>query len=318
MAEVKFVALPTKPSAKLSYTFEAPSATTNPVLVVFLNGIGLPQAPWQSVISHLKDLRHSQGRILPAFLTYDRFGQGQTTDRDPDDASAEDPSHGHDCLAAVEDLRQLLVWIIQENLGVSDVNSVNLVLVANSIGCALARLYSQKYPKTVAALLLLDSVLANSDFVSIFPDPDAPDFDPAQLQGLPAEIIRAVRAGARRVFHPDVGNKEGLSRRNLAELLPDSDGPLLKGPSGHGPFVTVVGHDFDTFAEESTQMGVPKPVTNTFINPFWHRYNEALVNITEAEYRKGPILAPNGSHFVQRDNPSFVAQELDELLEKVL
>lgn len=201
---------------------------------------------------------------------------------------------------------------------VSDVNSVNVILGANSIGCALARWYSREYPNTVAALLLLDSVLANSDFVSIFPDPDASDIDPIQLQGLPADMIRAVRAGARRVFHPDVGNKEGLSRPNLAHLLPDSDGPLLKGPAGHGPLVTVVGHDFDTFAEESTQMGVPKLVTNAFINPFWNRYNEALVNITESEYRQGPILAPKASHFVQRDNPSFVAQELDEILEKVL
>jgi pimeloyl-ACP methyl ester carboxylesterase len=318
MKESEFVALPTKPSAKLSYTFEAPEATPNPVLVVFLNGIGLPQSSWHPVISQITDLRRDKDRSLPAFLTYDRFGQGQTTDRDPNDAGAEDPSHGHDCQAAVQDLRQLLIWIIKEKLHVSDVNSVNVIIVANSIGCALARLYSQEYPKTVAALLLLDSVLANSDFVSIFPDPDASEFDANQLQGLPADMIRAVRAGARRVFHPDVGNKEGLSRRNLAQLLPYSDGPLLEGPAGHGPFVTVVGHDFDTFAEESTQMGVPKLVTNTFINPFWHRYNEALVNITESEYRKGPIFAPKASHFVQRDSPSFVAQELDELLEKVL
>ncbi|RAH86754.1 alpha/beta-hydrolase [Aspergillus japonicus CBS 114.51] len=316
MADVEFLALATKPSAQLAYTFQAPEGTsTKPVLVVFVNGLGLPQAFWQPVIAQLKPLRQGSS---PAFLTYDRFGQGQTTDRDPADAGAEDPTHGHDCLAAVQDLRQLLAQITANKLGVADVDSVSLVLVGNSIGCALARLYAQEYPGTVAALLLLDSVLANSDFISIFPDPDASDFDPASIAPIPTEAIRAVRAGVRRVFHPDVGSKEGLSRRNLRELLPASDGPQLHGPEGHGPYVTVVGHDFDAFAEESAKMGPPKPVTNRFVNPYWHRYNEGLVKITEAEYSKGPLIAPNAGHFVQKDNPEFVVQELNELLEKVL
>ncbi|PYH40406.1 alpha/beta fold hydrolase [Aspergillus saccharolyticus JOP 1030-1] len=316
MAEVQFLALTTKPSAQLAYTFQAPEATTTPVLVVFLNGLGLPQAFWQPVIRQLQTLR--QGHPLPAFLTYDRYGQGQTTDRDPQDADAADPTHGHDCLAAVQDLRQLLVQITRDQLGVSDLATVRLVLVGNSIGCALARLYAQEYPGTVAALLLLDSVLANSDFVSVFPDPDAPGFDPASIAPIPVEAIRAVRAGARRVFHPEVGSKEGLSRRNLRQLLPHSDGPPLQGPDGHGPYVTVVGHDFDAFAAESAKMGPPAPVTNRFVNPYWQRYNEGLAQITAPEYSMGPVIAPNAGHFVQKDNPEFVAQELNALLEKVL
>ena len=315
MADVEFLALTIKPSVQLSYSFQAPETTTTPVLVVFLNGLGLPQAFWHPVIAQLKALRN--GRSLPAFLTYDRFGQGQTTDRDPQDAGAEDPTHGHDCIASVQDLRQLLIQITGENLGV-DVDSVSLVLVGNSIGCALARLYAQEYSGTVSALLLLDSILANSDFVSIFPDPDAPDFDPATIHPIPVEAILAVRAGTRRVFHPDVGSKEGLSRQNLRELLPASDGPLLWGPNGHGPYVTIVGHDFDTFAEESAKMGVPKSVTNRFVNPHWQRYNEGLAKITGPDFRKGPILAPNAGHFVQKDNPEFVAQELNEMLEKII
>ncbi|KAJ5933583.1 alpha/beta-hydrolase [Penicillium verhagenii] len=311
-----FIILTTKPSAQLSYSFQSSTDATKPVLVVFLNGLGLPQAFWQPVIAQLKTIR--EGRSIPSLLTYDRFGQGQTTDRDPQDAGAEDPTHAHDCLATVQDLRQLITQIASEKLGSSEVDSVSVVLVANSIGCALARLYAQEYPGTVAALLLLDSILANSDFVSIFPDPDAANFDPTSIHPIPAEAIRAVRAGVRRVFHPDVGNKEGLSRRNLRQLLPASDGPLLRGPDGHGPYVTVVGHDFDTFAEESLKMGPPKPVTNRFVNPYWHRYNEDLVKITESEYAKGPLIAPNAGHFVQKDNPEFVAQELNELLEKIL
>ncbi|KAJ5628807.1 alpha/beta-hydrolase [Penicillium lividum] len=316
MADINFITLTTKPSSQLSYSFQPPTGATKPVLVVFLNGLGLPQAFWHPVISQLQTIR--DGRSTPSFLTYDRFGQGQTTDRDPQDASAEDPTHGHDCLASVKDLRQLIIQISNEKLEISEVDSVPVVLVGNSIGCALARLYAQGYPGTVAALLLLDSVLANSDFVSVFPDPDAASFDPASIHPIPAEAIRAVRAGTRRIFHPDVGNKEGLSRRNLRELLPASDGPLLQGPGGHGPYVTVVGHDFDTFAEESSKMGPPKGVTNRFVNPYWQRYNEGLAKITESEYSKGPVIAPNAGHFVQKDNPEFVAQELNELLEKIL
>ena len=315
MADVQFLTLSTKPSAQLSYTFSAASDAAKPVLVVFLNGLGLPQAFWQPVIAGVKSLR--EGSAIPAFVTYDRFGQGQTTDRDPQDAGVEDPSHGHDCLASVHDLRQFLSQISDEKVRLP-LDSVSVLLVGNSIGCALARLYAQEYPGTVAGLLLLDSVLANSDFVSVFPDPDAVDFDPASIHPIPVEAIKAVRAGARRIFHPDVGSKEGLSRRNLRELLPASDGPLLKGPNGHGPYVTVVGHDFDAFAEESAKMGPPKPVTNRFVNPFWQSYNEGLAKITESEFSKGPIIAPGAGHFVQKDNPEFVVQELNELLEKVL
>ncbi|KAF5867269.1 hypothetical protein ETB97_000038 [Aspergillus alliaceus] len=316
MADLEFLALTTKPSAQLSYTFQPPQDTSKPVLVVFLNGLGLPQSLWQAAVVKLKDIR--KGSPIPAFLTYDRYGQGQTTDRDPFDAGADDPTHGHDCLTVVRDLHQFLIQITQDKLGVTDIDSVTLVLVGNSVGCALARIYAHEYPGTVAALLLLDSVLANSDFVSIFPDPDAPDFNPASLGPLPVEAIHAVRAGARRMFHPEVGSKEGLSRRNLRELLPDSDGPLLKGPDGHGPYVTVVGPDFDTFAEESVKMGPPKPVTNRFVNPYWQKYNEGLAKITEPEYSKGPLHAPNAGHFIQKDNPEFVAQELNELLRKAL
>lgn len=272
---------------------------------------------WLQAIAQLKELR--QGTNLPAILTYDRFGQGQTTDRDPEDEKAADPMHGHDCLAVIHDLRQLISQITSEKMGESDVDSVALVLVANSIGGALARLYAQHYPGTVAGLLLLDSVLANSDFVSIFPDPDAEGFDPDTLpEGVTPPMLRGSREGVRRIFHPDNGSKEGLSRKNLRQLLPDSDGPVLQGPNGQGPYVTVVGHDFETFAEESAKMGQPQVMTRSYTNPHWHKYNEGLVKITEPEKSKGPLLAPNSGHFVQKDNPAFVAQELNEILTKIL
>ncbi|KAL1897944.1 hypothetical protein Sste5346_003796 [Sporothrix stenoceras] len=316
MAELQLISLATKPTAQISYSFRPAVSTTKPVLLVFLNGLGLPQASWVPAITQLKELRQEN---IPAILTYDRFGQGQTVDRDPKDEGAADPMHGHDCLSVVHDLRQLITQIIAEKLGVSETDSVPLVLVGNSIGCALARLYAQEYPGTVAGLLLLDSVLANSDFVSVFPDPDAEDFNPAILPpGIPPQALRATREGVRRVFHPDVGSREGLSRKNLRTLLPASDGPVLQGPGGSGPFVTVVGHDFEAFAEESAKMGPPKPITMAYVNPYWHRYNEGLVKITKREKSKGPLQAPNAGHFVQKDNPAFVAHELNELLSKAL
>jgi pimeloyl-ACP methyl ester carboxylesterase len=317
MADYQFLSLATKPSAQLSYSFHAPESATKPLLLVFLNGLGLPQISWVPVIAKLRELR-SETKV-PALLTYDRFGQGQTTDRDPSDAGAVDPMHGHDCLSAVKDLRQLIVQIAVEKLNLADIDQLPLLIVGNSIGCALARLYAQEYPGTVAGLLLLDSVLANSDFVSVFPDPDAEGFDASTLPtGIPPDALRGTRAGTRRVFHPDVGNKEGLSRKNLRSLLPDSDSPILKGPDGQGPWVTVVGHDFEAFADESAKMGSPKPLTLAYVNPYWHTYNQGLAKITETERSKGPLQAPGAGHFIQKDNPTFVAQELDELLSKII
>ncbi|KAL3440641.1 alpha/beta-hydrolase [Aspergillus insuetus] len=323
MADLQHIALTTKPTAQISYTFHpatAPSSTTPIPLLIFLNGLGLPQASWFAAIAKLQE-SHTP---LPALLTYDRYGQGSTTGRDPADAGAEDPTHGHDCLAVVRDLRQLITQIAAEKLDVKseDVDSIPLILVANSIGCALARLYAQTYPRTVTGLVLLDSVLANSDFVSIFPDPDAGDFDAASLpEGITADAIRVARQGIARIFHPSVGSKEGLSRKNLASLLPDSDGPALIGPDGKGPFVTVVGHDFETFAVESAKMsgGRGEELTKAYANPYWHRYNQGLVKITGEEGRgKGPVIAEGAGHFIQKDRPDLVAGEVLEVLRKVL
>lgn len=315
MADFQHIRLATKPTAQITYTFHPAVSATKPTLLVFLNGLGLPQVSWIKAIAELKALR--QGSEIPAILTYDRFGQGQTTDRDPSDEGAADPSHGHDAISVIRDLRQLITQIVTEKLE-TDVDSVTIVLVANSIGGAVARLYAQEYPGTVAGLLLLDSILANSDFISVIPDADAEGFDASNLPaGVTPDLLRAARERIGQIFHPDVGNKEGFSRKNLQTLLPASDGPLLQGPAG-GPYVTVVGHDFETFAEESQKMGQPKALTQAYLNPYWHRYNQGLVKITQADRAKGPLQAPNSGHFIQKDNPVFVAQELNEILSKVL
>lgn len=97
--------------------------------------------------------------------------------------------------------------------------------------------------------------MANSNF-DLWPDPDAADFDSRKLpEDVSIETLKEQRARFRTIFRPDTINKESLDRRNLAQLLPYSNRPRLQGYGGRGPMLTVIGHDFDTFAEESLKAG---------------------------------------------------------------
>ncbi|PYI02132.1 hypothetical protein BO78DRAFT_433084 [Aspergillus sclerotiicarbonarius CBS 121057] len=318
------ITLTTKPTAQLSYTFYPPSpppsslpATTPQTLLIFLNGLTAPQTSWTPVIQLLQTTRTNLNLPLPAILTYDRYGQGQTPSRDPLDADAPDPTHGHDILSAVADLHQLILQIAQTHLHITDPfpnpQKLQIIFTANSIGCALARLYAQTYPGTVSALLLLDHILANSDFVSVFPDPST--FTPTTTlpEGITPKDLAISRAIASKVFHPSVGNKEGLSRLNLASLLPESNGPKLTSPDGKGPWVTVVGHDGTTFAEESVRMSggrVSGRVFEVYVTPFWGVYNRGLLGVTDEERGRGPVIAEGSGHVVQLGNPGVVVREL--------
>ncbi len=97
----------------------------------------------------------------------------------------------------------------------------------------MARLYADQYPPTVFAILFLDSIMANSDFLSIWPDPDAPGFSEEYLplpEGVTEQGLRETTAKYGKVIHlvtGIMGNAEGLSRKNLAMLLPHTDRPIL-------------------------------------------------------------------------------------------
>lgn len=252
-----YIELSTKPGAKIAYTFIPYKGTsdTGVPLLVFLNGLGLPAASWMPTISLLRELPSH-----PPILTYDRYGQGLTTEKDPQDAQAADPEHPHDCLDVVQDLHQLITQLSSVHNLDQFVSHGGIFLVGNSIGGALARLYAEMYPKTASALLLLDSVLANSDFVSIFPDPDASNFAETHTplpEGITEEDIRKARAICTRIFHPSngvLGKAEGLSRKTLPELLPEADAPVLMGVGRKTPLVTVVGHGFKVFADEALKV----------------------------------------------------------------
>ncbi|KAI1758649.1 alpha/beta-hydrolase [Hypoxylon sp. FL1150] len=321
------IRLPHKPHSPLSYRHvPGQGRLSTSHLLVFLNGIVLTQAAWYEAVDFLQ-LRwaesHSSNR--PSLLTYDRYGQAQSA-RDPADGP-----HGsgtHDIREVVRDLRVLVqeVWKLKQHEGDASTGNETalpkLIFVSNSIGCVIGRLYAETYPGAVDALLFLDSNMANSDLVSVFPDPDAEGFDPAVLPGdATVEDLRHARAAYRAVFHPSVPNPEHLDRLNIAELLPYSDRPALQGPQKgrRGPWITVVGHDWETFAEEGSRgsLKVRKSLTNAFMNPAWTRYNEGLVRLTDEDKARGPIIARGCGHFIQRDDPAFVAELTEHLVKRV-
>lgn len=306
------VILPHKPTATIACSYVA--GTDPAVLVVFLSGLMTDKSSWIPAMSGI--IRQRKGLASPEFpsmLAYDRYGLGMTEDRDPLDQGREQ-GHGHDCRDAAEDLYYLISHF-SEGLKLLSGEKLRLVLVGNSIGCAIARLYAEKYP--VAAFLFLDSIMANSD-LDLWPDPDAPGFDQRELPNdVSVEVLREQRAKFAARFRPGAINREGLSRRNLATLLPHSDAPML-GNQTERPWVTVVGHDFDAFAAESLRtMGTPIGLSMMYTNRTCHKYNLNLVHITDREKRKGPIIAKGCGHFIQRDDPDFVIDETLDLVDKV-
>ncbi|MCJ1469244.1 hypothetical protein MMC07_007877 [Pseudocyphellaria aurata] len=329
------IKLKTKPSASIHYSFvQGNSNVQSDQLVIFLNGLIADKASWLAVMAGIIRTRKATTGF-PSMLAYDRYGQGLTEDRDPQDRGRE-KGHGHDVEDAVTDLHQLVTQVVHERLRGSS-EQLRICLVANSIGCAIARLYAQKYPGEVAALLLLDSIMANSNF-DFWPDPDAEGFDANQLpDDVTVELLREQRARFAAMFSPNTANREGLSRRNLAELLPYSDSPKIIGPDGKGPWVTVVGHDFEHFASESLKvsaipfqlschevncdhqsMETPISLSMQYTNPLWHTYNLGLVQITDENRRRGPVFAEGCGHFIQRDDPNFVAGELSMMLDRAV
>ena len=305
------IALAHKPTASIHFSFAHGSGKDH-ILVVFLNGLMTDNVTWIPVMAGIIRRRIGTASGFPSMLAYDRYGQGMS-DRDPAD-HGKGPGHGHDCKDAADDLHFLIQEVATEQMGI-EVGQLHLVLVANSIGCAIARLYTHLHP--VAALLFLDSIMANSNF-DFWPDPDDSDFDEEELpKDVSVEALREQRTKFAVIFHPNTINKEGLSRRSLAKLLPYSDRPML-GKEGKRPFLTVLGHDFEAFADESLRtMGTPIGLSMKYSNPIWHKYNQGLSLLTDEKLSKGPAQAKDCGHFIQRDSPGIVIDETLDLVDKV-
>ena len=56
----------------------------------------------------------------------------------------------------------------------------------------------------------------------------------------------------------------------------------------------------------------------TYANPAWQAYNSALTHITDEGKAIGPLIAINCGHFIQKDCPKFVSEELISLLDRVV
>ena len=259
------VALPSKPQAQIAYDLSDLDAAEDQdsTLVVFLNGLGLPAASWKPVISMVQA---SDRPNKPQMLTYDRFGQGATTARDPlDEERGKEPGYGHDFEDATKDLHELLQAVVPQGP-----KPRRLVFVAASIGVHLARLYAQRYPKHVAGLLILDSNVGNEEFSDIWPNAQAPGFDPKDVVADDCTLEQYLEASAKvpKMFNSDVKSPEGLDRRNVKKLLPEPGAPKLVGPDGKGPWLTVVGHDPEAFADECLKMmKIPRSLSTRFSNP---------------------------------------------------
>ncbi|KAJ9658982.1 hypothetical protein H2198_003411 [Neophaeococcomyces mojaviensis] len=338
---LEFVTLPNHPDCPIAYTLTAlhnhltlpsPVRSRGVLWIIFLNGLGLPQAFWQPTIQ----LLHSDVEANPASLhdeiyvtTYDRYGQGfsrpqqisPTTKIAPADPTWKPDRH--DCLDSVHDLAQLVeklsVRVLTEGRE-NDKRQFRILLVGQSLGVPIARLFADKHGDHVAALMLIDSNMANVNMVNLLPDPDAPEFNADQLpEDTSVEQLRRTRDNYTKLFAPTAPNAENLDRSTLLDLLPRSDTPAL-GRDGKRVLLTVVAHDPEAFAEEGLKIST-RGLTEGFIEPAWWRYNLGLLRLdgeTEEDVNASAIVvAKDAGHFVQRDNPRCVVDEIWKLVKKL-
>jgi pimeloyl-ACP methyl ester carboxylesterase len=204
-----------KPDAPLAYGLMGEDRP----LVVFINGLGLPAASWNTTISKVQ----CSSKIQPRVLTFDRYDQGATTCQDPaNNRPGKEPGYGHDFIDAVGNLRELLEAVTTDAMK-------PLVFVAASIGVYITRLYAAKYPNFVGGLLFLDSNISNAEYTDLWPDPDATEFEEREVisDDCLIEVYRESYAKLGKLFNSDVKNAECLDRRHVKHLLLDPSTPVL-------------------------------------------------------------------------------------------
>lgn len=200
----------------------------------------------------------------------------------------------------------------------------------------LLRLHDQLHPGFGTGYVFIDSNIANTDFVSLLPDPNDGGFNASALPGdSSVDDLRGLRERMRGMFHSDVRNSEGLDRGGLRALLPVADGPKLSGSStgdggdaegnekgngsGKTPFLTVIAHDPVAFADEGLKlMGTPRGLNQVYMQPAWDEYNAGLLQLGDVQRTKGVVVAEGAGHFVQRDNPACVAGEIEGMVWRVV
>lgn len=268
VASPGYLYIPSKPDAPISSTFfpatTSLAVSSHDALVVFVNGLGLPAASWSLAIGALQSYLLG---ACPALLTYDRFGQGLTTTRDPLDGQP-GKELGHDLSDVANDLHEIVLAIAASKFGMPrtavENGKLHLLLVCASIGAPIARLYVQHHQGIVSGMIFFDSNIANVNYSDFLPDPDSPGFNniALHLDDCTIEEYREARTRLSRMFDLKVKNAESLDRSNSPSLLPYSNLPKLVGTGNSGPLLCVVGHDPETFAELSYEMmGTPRSLS---------------------------------------------------------
>lgn len=241
------VKLARQPEVQIGCSYFAASleAPTN-ALIVCISGIDNTQKIWFPMIAAL---RQKSSKNMPPILTYDRVRRGTSIGQNAD-VPGRPVGYGRDCLDAAHDIREVVVDVAKTRMNVPPerIDNLDIIFVASSLGCAIARLYADAYPRTVVGLLMLDSTIANSDTVSLFPNPGAPGFSAEKLPpGITAEMCVLSRKIIGHLYHTESPNKERIWRGNLPDLLPLADSPKLLGPRPNTPYVVVVEHDRSLF-----------------------------------------------------------------------
>lgn len=280
--------------------FRPPTPTPLSPFVVFVNGLLTRSCDWELTIYSLIALASP-----PFILSYDRLGV-PPSDPLPTDRATNDIS------TAARDLGALLEKIYPI-LSLS--SNTPLVLVGSSIGCCIIRLFIEYYAVCttdddcdggfkgyrVAGVLFLDSYIANTDFVSLFPPASADE----------PEALTRTRAIIVRYFHPDVENPEGLSRSNAQELLPSASDPKLPG----GPKLTVVSHDPEYNAEDMVlRLDIDKVCYLRYVQSAWDEYNAGLAQLSP---NGRGVKAERSGHFIQHDRPDLVMKEIEAVLRNI-
>lgn len=321
------ICLPSKPNAEIAYvlnTTQARSTSQCPRLIVFLNNLMMPAASWAPVISLMQNPSYRVPSSPPEetipILTYDRFGQGATTARDPlDSRPGVEAGYGHDFLDVVHDLHDLIKTLLSTQLYSStQTQSPQLLLIGASIGAPLARLYAETYPGTVSGIILLDSNICNQNFSDFWPSPNDADFRPEEVTAPDCTLEQYIEATQKlaSMFDLHVRNPEHLDRRTSAALLPHADAPKLVGPSGGAVKLCVVGHDPEVLGQETLErMGTPKSFTARWLQAAWEAYHKALLNVGDTNDFPEVVIAKGCGHFVQRDDPMFVAGIVEKMLD---
>ncbi|TGO16032.1 hypothetical protein BPAE_0525g00020 [Botrytis paeoniae] len=303
--------LRSKPDAPVAYElFQGDAASS--LLVVCLNGLGLAQTSWRPTIELIQQSSISP---KPWILTYDRYGQGASPKDPRESLPNKDPGYAHTLDDVTDDLQELIQTVSPDR-------SSRIIFVNNSIGAHVARRYAERYPKIVEGILFLDSNPGNTDYAMIWPNPKDPSFDLEKMTppGTSLEVYEAAYTKMTSIFAPTSKNGEGFDRRDIKTILPSPSEPKLKGSktSDKGPWITVVGHELEQFSkEEWIMLKVPLGMAAMYTQPMWEKYNEDLCKLTDQDRAKGPIIAPKCGHFVHKDNPPFVAEQLEDLIMKV-